>query len=64
MALLIIFATLPVPLGVIRAVLRDRNTRTSRNAENGPYSIVSTEETPMSDITELNHMNGAAAAVS
>lgn len=64
LALLIIFATLPVPLGIIHGLLRDRNSRTSRDAENGPYRMVSTEETPMTDFSELHHRNGVAAPVS
>uniref|UniRef100_A0A3Q0QTR1 Solute carrier family 6 member 16b n=1 Tax=Amphilophus citrinellus TaxID=61819 RepID=A0A3Q0QTR1_AMPCI len=64
LALLIIFATLPVPLGVIHALLRDRNSGTSRDAENGPYRMVSTEETQMTDFSELDHRNGVAAPVS
>uniref|UniRef100_A0A3Q4I3X7 Transporter n=1 Tax=Neolamprologus brichardi TaxID=32507 RepID=A0A3Q4I3X7_NEOBR len=44
LALLIIFATLPVPVGFIHAFLQKRNTQ-SRDAENGHYRMVNTEET-------------------
>ncbi|XP_069547551.1 sodium-dependent neutral amino acid transporter B(0)AT2-like [Brachyistius frenatus] len=54
LASLIIFATLPVPLGFIHAVLQDRNKPPSRDTEIGQYSIVSTVETPMTDMSELD----------
>lgn len=64
LALLIIFATLPVPVGFIHAFLQKRNTQTSRDAENGHYRMVNTEETAMTDFSALEHRNGDAAPVS
>lgn len=58
LALLIIFAMLPVPLGLIHSFLRDRTTRLSRDAENAEYSMVRTDdkfETPLADMSELEH---------
>uniref|UniRef100_A0AAX7V0Z5 Transporter n=1 Tax=Astatotilapia calliptera TaxID=8154 RepID=A0AAX7V0Z5_ASTCA len=63
LALLIIFATLPVPVGFIHAFLQKRNTE-SRDAENGHYRMVNTEETAMTDLSALEHRNGDAAPVS
>lgn len=63
LALLIIFATLPVPVGFIHAFLQKRNTQ-SRDAENGHYRMVNTEETAMTDLSALEHRNGDAAPVS
>uniref|UniRef100_A0A669B044 Transporter n=1 Tax=Oreochromis niloticus TaxID=8128 RepID=A0A669B044_ORENI len=40
LALLIIFATLPVPVGFIHAFLQKRNTQTSRDAENDTVSLL------------------------
>ncbi|XP_041829909.1 sodium-dependent neutral amino acid transporter B(0)AT2-like [Melanotaenia boesemani] len=64
LALLIIIAMLPVPAGLIRSVLLDRRKPTSRDTEVGQYSIVNTDETPMTDMSELDHRNGFAASVS
>ncbi|KAL3967548.1 prostaglandin F2 receptor negative regulator [Sarotherodon galilaeus] len=64
LALLIIFATLPVPVGFIHAFLQKRNTQTSRDAENGHYRMVNNEETAMTDLSALEHRNGDAAPVS
>uniref|UniRef100_A0A673C996 Transporter n=1 Tax=Sphaeramia orbicularis TaxID=375764 RepID=A0A673C996_9TELE len=44
LALLIIFAMMPVPLGFIHTVLQDRTKPPTRDAENGQYSIVSTDD--------------------
>ncbi|XP_028264234.1 sodium-dependent neutral amino acid transporter B(0)AT2-like [Parambassis ranga] len=66
LALLIIFAMMPVPLGLIRAVLLDRNKPKSRDTNIGQYSIVNTDETPMTpmtDISELDERNGTVASV-
>lgn len=63
LALLIIFATLPVPVGFIHAFLQKRNKQ-SRDAENGHYRMVNTEETAMTDLSALEHRNGDAAPVS
>lgn len=63
MALLIIFAMMPVPLCFIRSVLQDRTRRASRDGENATYSMVSTDdkcETPLTDMSELQQRNGAA----
>lgn len=65
LALLILFAMMPVPVGLIHAVLRDRTKQTSRDTEIGQYSIVNTEdkcETPMTDMSELDQMSETAAA--
>uniref|UniRef100_A0A3Q3RYG4 Transporter n=1 Tax=Mastacembelus armatus TaxID=205130 RepID=A0A3Q3RYG4_9TELE len=64
LALLIIFAMLPVPLALIHAVLQGRTTQTSRELETVHYSVVNTDdkcETPMSDMSDLNHGNGSPA---
>ncbi|XP_028989906.1 sodium-dependent neutral amino acid transporter B(0)AT2-like [Betta splendens] len=61
LGLLIIFAMMPVPLGLIHAVLQSRTKQTSRNTEAGQYRIVSTDdkcETPMTDISERDQRNG------
>lgn len=65
LAALIIFAMMPVPLGLIHAVLKDRTKRAARDSEVGQYSIVSTDEkcdTPMTDMSELDQRNGTASA--
>lgn len=65
LALLIIFAMMPVPLCFIRSVLQDRTRRLSRDGENAAYSMVSTDdkcETPLTDMSELEQRNGTAAA--
>ncbi|XP_054454431.1 sodium-dependent neutral amino acid transporter B(0)AT2-like [Anoplopoma fimbria] len=67
MALLIIFAIMPVPVALIHAVLQDRTKQTARDTETGQYRIVSTEdncETPMTDMSELSQRNGTAASLS
>ncbi|KAM7381845.1 hypothetical protein PAMA_012620 [Pampus argenteus] len=67
LALLIIFAMMPIPLAFIHSVLQDRVKRSSRDGEIGQYSIVSTEdncETPMTDMSELNQRTMAAASLS
>lgn len=67
LALLIIFAMMPVPLGFIHTVLQDRTKPPTRDAENGQYSIVSTDdkcETPLTELSELDQRNGTAALFS
>ncbi|XP_067432990.1 sodium-dependent neutral amino acid transporter B(0)AT2-like [Thunnus thynnus] len=67
LALLIIFAMTPTPLAFIHSVLQDRTKQKSRDTEIGQYSIVSTDdkcETPMTDLSELDQRNGAAASLS
>lgn len=70
LALLIIFAMMPVPVALIHAVLKDRTKKASRDTETGQYSIVSTDDkcdTPMTDMTdmsELEQCNGTAASFS
>uniref|UniRef100_A0A3Q3VMN0 Transporter n=1 Tax=Mola mola TaxID=94237 RepID=A0A3Q3VMN0_MOLML len=44
LALLIIFAMMPVPVALIHAVLRDRTKQTSRDTEIGQYRIVNTDD--------------------
>ncbi|KAF3852885.1 hypothetical protein F7725_006240 [Dissostichus mawsoni] len=65
MALLIIFAVMPVPIALIHAVLMERTRQRARDSEAGQYSIVSTGdkcETPMTDISDLDRSNGTAAS--
>ncbi|XP_054609510.1 sodium-dependent neutral amino acid transporter B(0)AT2-like isoform X1 [Dunckerocampus dactyliophorus] len=60
LALLIIFAMLPVPLGLIYTLLQDRMRRLSGDKMPGQYSIVNTEdkcETPMTDLSGLSQCN-------
>ncbi|XP_019939167.1 sodium-dependent neutral amino acid transporter B(0)AT2-like [Paralichthys olivaceus] len=67
LALLIIFAMMPVPVALIHALLQERTKRISREAENGQYSIVSTDdkfETAMTDMTDLDQRNGTADSFS
>ncbi|KAM9336085.1 sodium-dependent neutral amino acid transporter B(0)AT2-like [Symphorus nematophorus] len=67
LAILIIFAMMPVPVGLIHAVLRDRTKQTARDTEIGHYSIVSTDdkcETPMTDMSELEQRSGTTASLS
>lgn len=67
LALLIIFAMMPVPVALIHAVLKERTKQTSRDTETGQYSIVSTDdkcETPMTDMSELGQRNGTCASLS
>lgn len=59
LALLIIFAMMPVPVALIHAVLKNRIKKSSRDAEMGQYSIVNSSE-----ITELDQKNGTAGAIS
>lgn len=63
LALLIIFAMLPVPVALIHAVLRDRTKQTPSDTEIGQYRIVNTDDkwqTPMTDMSEVNQRNGIA----
>ncbi|XP_033467650.1 sodium-dependent neutral amino acid transporter B(0)AT2-like [Epinephelus lanceolatus] len=65
LALLIIFAMMPVPVALIHAVLQDRTKRTARDTETGQYSIVSTDDkcdTPMTVMSDLDRTNGSAAS--
>ncbi|XP_034563367.1 sodium-dependent neutral amino acid transporter B(0)AT2-like [Notolabrus celidotus] len=65
LAALIIFAMMPVPLGLIHAILQDRTKKAARDTEIGQYSIVSTDEkcdTPMADMSELDQRNGTASS--
>lgn len=65
LALLILFAMMPVPVALIHSVLRDRMKRTARDTETGQYSIVNTDdkcETPMTDISELDQRNGTTTS--
>lgn len=64
LASLIIFAMMPVPVALIHALLQDRRKPRSRDTEIGQYSIVSTVDTPMTDMSELDHKNGVATSVS
>lgn len=64
MAILIIFAMMPVPVALIHAVLRDRTRRSSRDSEVGQYSIVNTDDkcdTPMTDMSELDRRSDTAS---
>lgn len=58
LALLIIFAMLPVPVGFIHSVVQDRRRPTHRDTETGHYSIVNGDETPMTDMSEPDQRNG------
>ncbi|KAM3591751.1 uncharacterized protein V6R79_006789 [Siganus canaliculatus] len=63
LAMLIVFAMMPVPVGFIHAVLQDRTRQTSRDTEIGQYSIVNTDdkcETPMTDMSELDRSETTA----
>ncbi|CAJ1080830.1 sodium-dependent neutral amino acid transporter B(0)AT2-like [Xyrichtys novacula] len=65
LAVLIIFAVAPVPLGLIHAVLQDRTKKAARDTEIGQYSIVSTDEkcdTPMTDMSVLDQLKDTAAS--
>nr|XP_020461916.1 sodium-dependent neutral amino acid transporter B(0)AT2-like isoform X2 [Monopterus albus]XP_020461917.1 sodium-dependent neutral amino acid transporter B(0)AT2-like isoform X2 [Monopterus albus]XP_020461918.1 sodium-dependent neutral amino acid transporter B(0)AT2-like isoform X2 [Monopterus albus] len=67
LALLIIFAMIPVPLALIHSVLKDRTKRTHRNTETGRYSISSTDdkcETPMTDISVLDQRSRTCVSFS
>ncbi|XP_015237892.1 PREDICTED: sodium-dependent neutral amino acid transporter B(0)AT2-like isoform X1 [Cyprinodon variegatus] len=58
LALLIIFAMLPVPVGFIHSVVQDWRWPTHRDTETGHYSIVNGDETPMTDMSEPDQRNG------
>lgn len=63
LALLIVLAMMPVPVGLIHALLQDRTKRASRDSEIGQYSTVNTDDkgdTPMTDMSELDGRDGAA----
>ncbi|XP_019735918.1 sodium-dependent neutral amino acid transporter B(0)AT2-like [Hippocampus comes] len=64
LALLIIFAMMPVPLGFFYTLLRDRKRARSGGVLADDYTIVSTKcETPltdMSDVSQWNRGNGSA----
>ena len=69
MALLIIFAVMPVPIALIHAVLMDRRTRQrARDSAAGQYSIVSTGNNCGSlmtdDMSDLDQKEKTAASVS
>ncbi|XP_070847045.1 sodium-dependent neutral amino acid transporter B(0)AT2-like [Chaetodon trifascialis] len=67
LALLIIFAMMPVPVAFIHAVLKDRTKQTSRDTEIGQYRIVNTDDkcdTPMTDMSELDQRSGTTASFS
>uniref|UniRef100_UPI0037E8B4B8 sodium-dependent neutral amino acid transporter B(0)AT2-like isoform X1 n=1 Tax=Semicossyphus pulcher TaxID=241346 RepID=UPI0037E8B4B8 len=67
LAALIIFAMMPVPLGLIYSLLQDRKKKAARDMQIGQYSIVSTDdkcETPMTDMSERSQRNGTAASFS
>lgn len=67
LALLIIFAMMPVPVALIHAVLKDRTKQTSRDTEIGQYRIVNTDDkcdTPMTDMSELDQRSGTTASFS
>uniref|UniRef100_A0A3Q3AEK9 Transporter n=1 Tax=Kryptolebias marmoratus TaxID=37003 RepID=A0A3Q3AEK9_KRYMA len=61
LSLLIVFAMLPVPVGLLHSVVQERRKPTTRDTDAGHYSIVNTDETPMADMSELNHPNGVAS---
>lgn len=64
LSLLIIFAMLPVPVGFIYSYVKDRREPTSRDTEAGHYNIVNTDETPMTDMSEQEHINGFVGSAS
>ncbi|XP_068610414.1 sodium-dependent neutral amino acid transporter B(0)AT2-like [Brachionichthys hirsutus] len=67
LALLIVFALMPIPVALIHSLLRDRIKQRAREAEIGEYSIVGTEdkiETSMTDMSELDQRNGTADSFS
>ncbi|KAM6897190.1 sodium-dependent neutral amino acid transporter B(0)AT2-like [Xenentodon cancila] len=64
LGLLIIFAMMPVPVGLIHSVLQDRRKPSSSDTEAGQYRIVRTDETPITDMSELEYRNRFAASVS
>lgn len=59
LALLIIFATMPVPVALVHTLLKNRIRKTSRDPEMVQYSIVNS-----SDMMELEQKNGTAGALS
>ncbi|XP_008312468.1 sodium-dependent neutral amino acid transporter B(0)AT2-like isoform X2 [Cynoglossus semilaevis] len=66
LSLLIVFAMMPVPVGLVHALLKERSRRLSRDTEAGQYSIVSTDDkcdTPMTDMTELDQRDGSSASL-
>lgn len=58
LALLIVFAMLPVPVCFVYSLLQDRRSPTHRDTETGHYSIVNTEETLMTDLSDRDQRNG------
>ncbi|XP_070783475.1 sodium-dependent neutral amino acid transporter B(0)AT2-like [Enoplosus armatus] len=64
LALLIIFAMMPIPVGLIHAVLQDRVNQTPRDGESGQNSIISKCLTPMNDMSELDQRSRTSASSS
>lgn len=67
LAVLIVFAMIPVPVALIHSVLQDRTKQSSKDTEIGRYSIVNTDdkcETPMTDMSELDRRSEAANSCS
>ncbi|KAJ4940866.1 hypothetical protein JOQ06_027158 [Pogonophryne albipinna] len=67
MALLIIFAVMPVPIALIHAVLMDWTRQRARDSEASQYSIVSTSNncgSLMTDMSDLDQKTKTAASVS
>ncbi|KAM4715675.1 sodium-dependent neutral amino acid transporter B(0)AT2-like [Anableps anableps] len=64
LALLIIFAMLPVPVGFVYSVVQDRRRATHRGTETGHYTVVNTDETPMTDLSDPDPRNGFVASES
>ncbi|XP_061823544.1 sodium-dependent neutral amino acid transporter B(0)AT2-like isoform X2 [Nerophis lumbriciformis] len=65
LALLIIFAMLPVPVGLIYTLLQDRMRGQLDDTKPGQYSIVNTEdrfETPMTELSGVSQRNGDASS--
>ncbi|TNN31567.1 Sodium-dependent neutral amino acid transporter B(0)AT2 [Liparis tanakae] len=66
MASLIVFAMMPVPVGLLHAVLRDRTKRAARDAQAaGRYRIVGSDdrwETAMTDVSPPSHGTAASAS--
>ncbi|XP_054913694.1 sodium-dependent neutral amino acid transporter B(0)AT2-like isoform X1 [Poeciliopsis prolifica] len=52
LALLIVFAMMPVPVGFVYSVLQDRRRPSSRDTDTGLCRIVNSDETPMTDMTD------------
>lgn len=59
LALLIIFATMPVPVALVHTVLKNRTGKTPGDTEMGQYSMVNS-----TDVTEMEQKNGTAGALS